>query len=324
MMMAGKNYAIIAFFALALFLFIIRVNFNGVFVDEEYYISAGKFFMSGQHEIGNPLNIMFGSFFVPVMSYMADAAGGIIFARMVSAFFILGTLVLIYLTAQKIFKNKRISSVAFLISLFFSPLFFIGRFATYDAPAVFFASLAFFIIISAGESKKSRSLYFLASLIFFLSFISKYTSIILVLPLAIIAVREKRKDAAYFILPYIALILLYTGLFSKELAALASTKLAEQASSFLPDFIVIALLVPYIALSLVSPKNKWIIFMPAVFLVILLQSFITNSMNDFKHASFALIFIAPFAAYGLCKIRPRMLIVPAVVLAAIFWCPRHS
>jgi 4-amino-4-deoxy-L-arabinose transferase-like glycosyltransferase len=286
--------AVLAFFAIYS-----RIDFNGIFVDESYYINIGKSILAGRlHEVfGNPLEVMFGFYLAPVFFAVADTLGGLIFARMISTFFIIGTIVSVYLITQKLFNNQKISVVSFVFSLFFAPIFFLGKFAVLDAPSLFFAAASLLFAVTGVEKKTPRFLV-ISSILLFLSFLSKYVSVILFIPLAVFVFYKKRKLCAHFVVPYVVLVAAFMLYFLDDMKMLLFSRLQGQAGIFAPGIPVI-LLLPYLLLCIYSRKNRILqIFLIPSLLVIVMQSFLTDPFNGFKHPSLAFIFIAPFASYG--------------------------
>ena len=302
-----KILVILSLFAIILLL--LCLDFNGVFMDEEYYIKVGKSVIENRAypNLGNPLSVMFGFYLTPMLLFLGDSFGGLLMARAVNVMFIVGMLVIIYLTTDMIFSNKKISLVSFLLSLFFAPIFFIGRFATLDASSLFFTTLSLFFIVTSDKKpgRKSKVMIILASFSMVMSFLSKYVSSILFIPLLFMVLYKKGKTGLYFLFPYVVLVGIYIIIFANNIIGLLSIQMHTQYTLAV-NTTMIFLIIPYLALCIFSDKKKALVMLLlGIFAVVLMQTFIANSINAFKHASFAFILLAPFASSGLYRLMNK-------------------
>lgn len=319
---------ILIFFSLALI--IPNLSFNGIFVDEEHYISVGKYLLSGNMEsvVGNPLKDMFGFYIAPIFLYIGDLFGGLILSRFLNSIFAIGFCLMVYLITKEIYGSTKTASIAFLLSIFFPPVFFIARFATLDASSLFFTASALFVAMKAEKEssvKKTAALMLFSASLLYIGFLCKYIAIIGFLAIFLIIVR-RGWISVHFILPFFFLIADYVFRFSQELGVLFFSQLKPQTGlSFDVFFLLIIMLVPYMILSFFSLKDKKYIkiFAVGLFSFVLFQILVTNFLNGFKQAAFAFIFIIPFAANGLEKIIFRNyhwnnLINDRILIARIF------
>jgi 4-amino-4-deoxy-L-arabinose transferase-like glycosyltransferase len=297
----------------SLLLIVLRLNFNGIFVDEEAYISVGHHVVAGDLKalVGNPLEWMFGFHIAPVLIYIGELAGGLLAARMINSVFAIGTMLIAYFITKRLFNDKKTSVISFLLTLFFAPIFFVARFATFDSSSIFFAALSLYLTILAVEEKnKRKSIYEMlaASIILFISFLCKYTSILMFPALFLIVLFRKRKESLHFIIPYSALVLNYLIVFSPELRALFSSQLSSQTGfASYTLMLIINLLLPYTILALFSPRKSAYLafFMIGAVSVVAFQLSLNNFLNTFKHMAFSFIFIVPFAAAGMSNLLSK-------------------
>lgn len=88
----------------------------------------------------------------PPVGALADSAGGLAGARILSLIFMLGATVLLWSTAARLFGHRAaFFSAALFASL--GPTLHLGTFATYDALSVLLAGLAAWCVVHAGEGR---------------------------------------------------------------------------------------------------------------------------------------------------------------------------
>jgi glycosyltransferase involved in cell wall biosynthesis/putative flippase GtrA len=134
---------------------------NTAFSDEANYLSIG-------HElIGNLLHgtawptqyahqVLSGSPYIyPPLGAIADSIGGLAGARILSMFFLLGSTVLLYSTATRLF-GRNAALIAAALWAAHSPTMQLGAFATYDALSVSLTALSAWLAVRAGYSRGRR------------------------------------------------------------------------------------------------------------------------------------------------------------------------
>ncbi len=130
------------------------IGSNSAFNDEALYLWAGRLEWSGWlHGTAVP---HFQDYFsgapviYPPLAGIANAAGGLTGARLMSLLFMLGATVLLHGLTKRLFDPRSANFAAALFALL-GPTQFLGAFATYDALAVFLLALATWIgVRSAG------------------------------------------------------------------------------------------------------------------------------------------------------------------------------
>jgi hypothetical protein len=299
-----KRFELIVLVLFALSIFALTINFNGIFSDEEYVITIGKFMLDGNsNALGNPLQIAFS--FYPIFSCLALASsmGGIIAARFLNSIIITAVIVVIYFTAKRLSGDRRTPIIAFAISLFFAPIFFVARFATADALSLFFLALSVFFMFS----EKSRKNLGLAAVLLFASFLAKYTSAIAAPALIIFTLLRDRKKSVYFIVPYVLFSVIYFVIFYGDLINLLHGQLDAQSGFSIANVLFMTgTLLPYGIMCYFNGKKSGVLIMwLGVASFIIFQSTVLNNINTFKHTAFAFVLIAPFAASGLFNLLNR-------------------
>ena len=124
---------------------------NTAFEDEALYLTAGHYELA--HLLyGVPLPQDYASFFsgspvlYPILGALADTAGGLAAARLVSLAAMLATTALLYSLTRRLF-NERIGLCAAVIFSVTESAIFLGNFATYDAPALCLLAVAAWIVV---------------------------------------------------------------------------------------------------------------------------------------------------------------------------------
>jgi hypothetical protein len=151
---------------------------NTAFNDEALYLWSGRWEIA--HLLhGTPIP-QFQRYFsgapviYPVIGAIAGAHGGLAAARLLSLAFMLGTTVLLYGAAGRLF-GRRAGACAAAVFAFLGPVQFLGSFATYDAMAIFLLALASWLVI-AGRRRASEPLLVLAGLVLALADATKYAT----------------------------------------------------------------------------------------------------------------------------------------------------
>ena len=124
---------------------------NTAFEDEALYLTAGHYELA--HLLyGVPLPQDYASFFsgapvlYPILGALADTAGGLAAARLVSLAAMLATTALLYSLTRRLF-NERIGLCAAVVFSVTESAIFLGNFATYDAPALCLLAVAAWIVV---------------------------------------------------------------------------------------------------------------------------------------------------------------------------------
>jgi hypothetical protein len=124
---------------------------NTAFEDEALYLTAGHYELA--HLLyGVPLPADYATFFsgspvlYPILGALADTAGGLAAARLVSLAAMLTATGLLYSLTRRLF-NERIGLCAAVIFSVTESAIFLGNFATYDAPALCLLAVAAWIVV---------------------------------------------------------------------------------------------------------------------------------------------------------------------------------
>lgn len=160
-------------------LFVIKdLDYNTAFVDEAIYATVGEEALRGSFwERG--LSWMGGSYVYPVISAFINRNLGLWGVRLFSVFTVLVSAVVAGEIAKVLGGSKaRVISVA--MFLFSGIAMNLAQLGTYDAPALLFFSLAFYMgLVSRDKGKLAIIPILLSSALFSLAVLSKYVSVLL-------------------------------------------------------------------------------------------------------------------------------------------------
>src|SRR5690348_5379687 len=130
------------------------VGADTAFQDEALYLWAGHLEWARLLH-GTPIP-PFPSYFsgapviYPPLAALADSAGGLAAARILSLVFMLGASTLLWATAR-LLSGRRAAFFAVALFAVLGPTLHLGAFATYDAMSLFLIALAAWLVVRAGE-----------------------------------------------------------------------------------------------------------------------------------------------------------------------------
>jgi Dolichyl-phosphate-mannose-protein mannosyltransferase len=133
---------------------LLLVRADTAFQDEALYLWAGH--LQWAHWLHGAAVPPFAYYFsgapviYPPLGALADAAGGLAGARILSLLFMLGATTLLWATAGRLFGRRAAFFAAALFAVL-GPTLHLGSFATYDAMSVFLIALAAWCVIRAGQ-----------------------------------------------------------------------------------------------------------------------------------------------------------------------------
>jgi hypothetical protein len=152
------------------------------FQDEALYLWAGH--LQWAHVLhGTPLP-QFPSFFsgapviYPPLAALADSAGGLAGARILSLAFMLGATVALWSSTSRIF-GRRAAFFAAALFAFLGPSLHLGAFATYDAMALFLLALAAWLAVRAGDRQDATGWMLAAGVTLALANATSYPTVLL-------------------------------------------------------------------------------------------------------------------------------------------------
>jgi Dolichyl-phosphate-mannose-protein mannosyltransferase len=148
------------------------------FQDEAAYLWAGH--LEWSHWLHGTVVPPFASYFsgapviYPPLAALADAAGGLAAARLLSLLFMLGATALLWAVAGRLFGRRAafFSCALFALS---GPVLHLGSFATYDAMSVFLLALASWLVVSAPETGEAAGRMALAGVVLALANATAYS-----------------------------------------------------------------------------------------------------------------------------------------------------
>jgi hypothetical protein len=167
------------------------------FEDEAEYLWAGH--LEWAHVLhGTPLP-QFSAYFsgapviYPPLGALADSAGGLAAARILSLAFMLGATTALWATANRLFGRRAAFFAAALFAVA-GPTLHLGSFATYDAMSLFLVALAAWFVVRAGQRQDVTGWMIAAGVALALANATAYTSAlfdIVVLLLALVTAFPK-------------------------------------------------------------------------------------------------------------------------------------
>lgn len=172
------------------FLSLLLAMSNTAFGDEALYMWAGHVELTHWFShVATPATTYNAYFsgapqFYPPLSAMADSVGGLMGARILSLFFMLGTTILLYSTANRL-SGQKAALFSCALWLACEPNLRMGGYATYDPMAIFFICLALWAAVKAADSKYHAELIGLAALAATIGCVTAY-SYAIYLPVVVI------------------------------------------------------------------------------------------------------------------------------------------
>ncbi len=169
---------------------------NTAFLDEATYIWAGRIEL--WHVLNGTSVPAYATYFsgapviYPPLAGLADMAGGLAAARLLSLAFMLGTTCLLWGATRRLFGWR---AAACAVALFASvgPTQFLGSLATYDAMALFLLTLSAWLVIVAKDRDDSTLILIAAVLALVTANAAKYATGLFDLVVAALAVLTYRK-----------------------------------------------------------------------------------------------------------------------------------
>ncbi len=157
------------------------VKANSAFQDEAAYLWAGH--LEWAHWLhGTPIP-PFPTYFsgapviYPPLGALADNLGGLTAARILSLLFMLGTTMVLYFVARRLFGRQAAFFAAILFAIS-GPTLHLGSFATFDAMAAFLVAVAVLFVVRAGGRKDAAASMIVAAVILALANATSYSTVI--------------------------------------------------------------------------------------------------------------------------------------------------
>jgi hypothetical protein len=338
---------------------ITNLSFNTLHLDEAIYVSVGRDALAGSYTQGAS-GWMFGSYLYPVLAAFTYNLGGVVALRALSAVFMTIASVFVFLTARSLF-DERVGLWALLIFGLSGISINLGQHAVYDVVGVAFLAIALYCAVRAAQNPNENLLAW-AGIALSVSILGKYIGL-LALPgifmvMVLVHLWQGRGVLSFARIPWLALIIpmllilgIYAALYHQDLGAVFSGQYASQqenrASIFNQIVSEIGLVTLFAMLGILmlagraarqlptKPGVAWLLrlALPALAVTILalpLYHFVTANVRSlWKHDVYALIFLAPFAAYGINALfqmfsglpggRALRWVSAAITAAGVFW-----
>jgi Dolichyl-phosphate-mannose-protein mannosyltransferase len=193
------------------------IGTNTAFTDESTYLHAGRIEILSLFEPeGSPWYQTYFSgapVLYPILGAIANSIDGLIAARALSTFFMLGATAFLFASTNKLFGSYAAAfSAAVYVAL--GPTQFLGAFATYDPMSLFLLAMATWCVIYALNARSQARWMLAAAAILALANATKYASALfdpIVVGIAFLA-KAERKFMRTIILSLDTLIILAVGL----------------------------------------------------------------------------------------------------------------
>jgi hypothetical protein len=177
--LSGRSLAMPAILVLQAALSLRLIWSNTAYQDESLYLWAGRLELAHwSHGAAVPA---FQAYFsgspavYPPLAALANDAGGLAAARVLSLLFMLGATCLLYGTTIRLLDRRSAIAAAALFATFGMGTE-LGAFATYDAMAVLLTALAAYLVVRAGLARTSEPLLVLAGAVLALAAATKYAA----------------------------------------------------------------------------------------------------------------------------------------------------
>lgn len=203
------------------------INYNTLFLDEAINVVIGGEFIHGDQS-RNAMTFHFGSYLYPLISALANMAGGVFAIRLTSTILICLASVLVYFTTRKLF-GRRAGLFSLILFSFSGSILNLGQLAVYDPLALFLLAASYLLMVTAVTSDHAQGRLLLASaLCAVVCTLAKYIGLIHLPALVMTAlllfwfkgipVRQALPVLTkYFILPVIYALILYGLYYRHEL-----------------------------------------------------------------------------------------------------------
>ncbi len=271
-----------------------------LFVDEASYILGGWALLRGEL-IRSYFEWMYGApIFYPLIAGSLESIFDLWGPRIFNLLCSLGALLCVAKIAARRFG--RTNEILTLWFLGLAPgMWYIARFATYDAPSLLFIAAAWWLL----ESERKT---FLAGLFCLAAILCKYVSLIALLPVFCIVLNRGKRDVFSFFLPLGIVLLLYVALFFPELAVLvqsnAGIEIEERFQIFntTSRYLWFPILCAVIGAWSQSRRRASLLFVCSALALPGYHVLSANAHALEKHTAYAMLFLSPFAAEGIRQI----------------------
>jgi len=180
------------------------LDYNGPFMDEGIYLTAGQRTLEGHGLTDGFLGWFAGSLLWPVLSGIGSRVGGLVGARAAAVLLVGGAFVALVLATRNLFGER----VAFWTALGFAangPVLALARMAVYDASALFGVVLSWYAITELAK-RDHRGWLVLAAAAYCWAVFSKYPTGLMLLPLmgVLLALRGRKATTDLFLFGFVS------------------------------------------------------------------------------------------------------------------------
>jgi hypothetical protein len=298
---------------------------NTAFADEAEYLWYGR--MEWQHWLhGGPLPQYYLSgapAIYPPVGALADSAGGLAGARLLSLMFMLGATALLYATASRLF-SRRAGLIGAAMFVAVGPTADLGAWATYDPMAICLMALASWLAVRAAHSRASEVWILLAAASMVLADATKWVTalwspiivalVVLTAPTSwTLAVARGLRFVSYAVAIGAPALVLLGGKLSVTAVSATTTQRGSGGDSWLvvlwtaAPLVAMVLAVGLIGVLLACRERArrgpllCVVLVVAVLLAPAFQAYGGTTVSLYKHVVFGLWFGAMAAGYALSK-----------------------
>jgi hypothetical protein len=180
------------------------LNYNGPFMDEGIYLTAGQRTLEGHGLTDGFLGWFAGSLVWPVLAGLGSRVGGLVGARAVAVLLTGVAFVSLILAARNLFGDR----VAFWTALAFAasgPVLALARMAVYDASALAGIALSWYAITELAR-RDHRGWLILAAAAYCWAIFSKYPTGLMLVPLmgALLTLRGRKAMTDLFLFGFVS------------------------------------------------------------------------------------------------------------------------
>ncbi|MCH7951813.1 glycosyltransferase family 39 protein [Patescibacteria group bacterium] len=223
-------FLLAAIFAISFFLRVQNLSYNSPFIDEAIYVVLGQKVLNGTWQAENPFAWVGGMpLFYPSFSALSYRVSGILGPRFLNVLLGSASVLLfsIAVSQLRLFGKTRFNQAVGLLSALFlgisSVSIWLSRLAIYDMLSFFLLILGI-VFLQRATYEKQENLYLLASGSFGLSFLAKYTALMIIpslLGLTLLYILRFQKKQLVWFVYYVLFVLglvsvVYGGAFGKE------------------------------------------------------------------------------------------------------------
>jgi len=291
--------------------------FNSPFEDESFMVLMGRSILTGASDVGNYMNTAFGWYLWPVSVALADQAAGVLGIRLLAAVLGTGAVAGMFLLTKRLFSAEAGLAAAALFAVC-TPAILTSRLATHDAASVPLLVFGLVCYVRALQTKEWLA-WAGAAVLFFAAFLVKHPMAAFFPGLFVLAVLAGRLRGAAFAVLLSALVAGYALWYQDTIRALLSfvgsfsafRAPADQlwriyGTDRLDLWSMVALAAVMLATGTPREKRITALLFSGAVMWALVHVGRRLDYHTWKHAVYALIFLAPVAGASAMALAQRL------------------